>query len=325
MNIHPTLRALREDDAPLRDAQEAMARSIARWRERSEVAGVLAQLETFAAGAPMDECPALAALFQESDCAARELAFGFVAETVAALDKMPLGHVALRHFTDGVLSTLLLARLGNVTLTLVAVDGERQREKPAPVTVDFGPSEIWGRVLSGTARAELVERTSCDEKQAALDRRILPLRPGAVVFRDAERHALLLREVEGCLVSLRLQRRRPMAGATREYRLDDGRHVHQAAGNPRDSRLELMMALLGRMERTDAVPLLAELAREDGSAALRWQAVRECLALDTLTGFRTLCAIAASPRDALAPAAGTLRSRLVETYPQLAEIDPSPT
>ena len=321
MNIHPTLRALREDDAPLRHAQEVMARSLACWREQGEVAEVLAQMERFADGAAMDECAQLAALFHEGNCAAHELASGFAAEIVAALDKAPLGHVGLRHFTNGVLSTLLLARSGNVTLTLVAVGGEGMRAKPAPVTVDFGPSEVWGRVLCGSARAELIERTSCDDRRATLDRRILPLSAGSVVCRDAERHALLLQEVESCLVSLRLQRRRPMAGVTREYRLADGKLVHQAAGNPRDSRVELMMALLGRMGRTDAAPLLAELAQDEGSAALRWQAVRECLALDTLTGFRALSAVADSAGDELAPAAGALRSRLIRTYPQLAEIE----
>ena len=114
------------------------------------------------------------------------------------------------------------------------------------------------------------------------------------------------------------------AGVTREYRLADGRLVHQAAGNPRDSRIELMMALLGRMDRADAAPLLAGIAQEQGSDALRWQALREALALDTLAGFQALTAIARSDDDALAPAAGTLRSQLVETYPQLAGVEPCP-
>ena len=84
------------------------------------------------------------------------------------------------------------------------------------------------------------------------------------------------------------------------------------------------MALLGRMDRADAAPLLAGIAQEQGSDALRWQALREALALDTLAGFQALTAIARSDDDALAPAAGTLRSQLVETYPQLAGVEPCP-
>ncbi|MDG2005376.1 MAG: hypothetical protein P8J20_18800 [Novosphingobium sp.] len=129
-----------------------------------------------------------------------------------------------------------------------------------------------------------------------------------------------VRDVETCLVTLRLQRRLPDLGPTREYRLADGQLVHQAAGHVRDSRIEMTMALLGRMGREDAASLLAEVALEEGSAALRWQALRECLALDTLTGFTKLCAVVRSMDDELAPMAGALRSQLIEAHPQLAEI-----
>jgi hypothetical protein len=57
---------------------------------------------------------------------------------------------------------------------------------------------------------------------------------------------------------------------------------------------------------------------------LRWQALRECLALDTLAGFRALTAVATACDDPLAGAAGALRAQLVETYPQLGRIQPCP-
>ena len=135
---------------------------------------------------------------------------------------------------------------------------------------------------------------------------------------------MLLGDVSSCLVTLRLQRRRAEDGPTREYALADGRLLHLAASNPRDSRLELMMALAGRMERGDAAAPIAALARGEGSTALRWQALRECLALDTLTGFQTLTAIATSPGDPLAATAGALRAQLIETYPQLRQVDLCP-
>ena len=128
-----------------------------------------------------------------------------------------------------------------------------------------------------------------------------------------------LESVEGCIVSLRLQRRLPEAGPTREYALSDGVLVHQAAGTPQDSRTELMMALLGRMGRPDAAPVMAAIAREPGGMAVRWQALRECLSLDTAAGFAALCEVARGEEDELAPAAGALRSQLIESYPQLKE------
>ena len=109
-----------------------------------------------------------------------------------------------------------------------------------------------------------------------------------------------------------------------EYRLADGRLLHEAAGSPRDSRLELAAALLGRMGRDDAAPYLAAMAREAGSTSLRWHALRECLGLDTATGFEALCELAATQGDPLAAAAGALRAQLLEAHPNLAELANAP-
>jgi len=97
----------------------------------------------------------------------------------------------------------------------------------------------------------------------------------------------------------------------------EGRLVHQSAGTIGESAQELMLALLGRMKRADAVPLMARMSGEGGES-LRWQALRECLALDSGAGFRALCAIAADPGDVLAAPAGALRAQLLEAYSVLA-------
>lgn len=324
MILHPVLRALRADDAPQRQAQYRLIEAVAYWHTQPRMAAVVAAVEGFAKGAPLADCAALAALFREGGKEAGALADEFTALLCGLLRDEPLGHVPLRHFTDGTLSTLLLARAGNVTLTLVAMDGAGLAAKPAPVTADFGPSEMWEHVLAGHAEADLVRCHPIDATMAKLDVRSAMLSPGTVIYRDAEREALQLRRVDGALVSLRLQRRRDLAAVTREYRLADGALVHQAAANPRDSRIELMLALLGRMERRDAVPHMAAIARGDGTPALRWQALRECLALDSGAGFAMLTALARSDADPLAPAAGALRAQLVETWPQLAETEPCP-
>jgi hypothetical protein len=69
---------------------------------------------------------------------------------------------------------------------------------------------------------------------------------------------------------------------------------------------------------------MAELACGEASAALRWQALRECLALDTQTGFTALAVIAARTEDALSGPAGALRAQLIEAHPQLQEVEPCP-
>jgi hypothetical protein len=85
-----------------------------------------------------------------------------------------------------------------------------------------------------------------------------------------------------------------------------------------------MLAMLGRMGRKDAAPLIAEIAAGEGSPALRWQALRECLALDTQVGFAALSAVAGAAGDPLAANAGALRAQLIEAYPQLQEVEQCP-
>lgn len=83
----------------------------------------------------------------------------------------------------------------------------------------------------------------------------------------------------------------------------------------------MMLALLGRMERTDAAPEMAALAREKGRDALRWQALRESLALDTAEGFAALVDVSRDQNDPLCATADALRAQLVAQYPQLLELE----
>ncbi len=324
MIAHPELRALRRDDSPQCDAQDALQLAMDDWRAKPHIAALLAELKCFAAGAELSDCPGLAGLFTPGTGQAPILAKDFAATTCTALAAFPLGHVPLRHFTDGVTSTLLIAREGNVTLSLVSIDSEGMRHRPESASASFSPNHTWEYVLGGSAAVELVTCQPSGPRDATLTRRALDIGPGSIMHRDGQREARLLHRIDGALVSLRLQRRQNTAEVTREYDLASGALLHQAAGNPRDSRIELMLALLGRMGRSDAAPLMAELAQGEGSTALRWQALRECLALDTLAGFAALAAIAVTPEDALAGPAGALRAQLVEAHPQLQEVEPCP-
>lgn len=324
MILHPALRALREDDRPQRVAQAALLDAMQAWRAGADATAVLAGVEAFAQGGELDRQPALAALFHGACGEARRFALDFAAQAIAALRGAPLGHVPLRHFTDGTTSPLLLARTGGTALALIALDGSGLAGRPAARTADFAPTDTWEQVLAGEGEAERIVCARTGENEARLERHPVALGPGSISIRDGTREALQVRSVRGCLVTLRLQRRRSDAGPTREYDLASGRLVHQAAGSPRDSRIELAMALLGRMGRIDAAPLLARIACSPGSAALRWQALRECLALDTLAGFRALSALAQDEGDALSAAAGTLRAQLVKAHPQLEALSPCP-
>lgn len=329
--MQPTaeLRAMLADPAALRRAQDRHTAAFAAWQAHPAAAPVLTDFAAYGAGAPLAALPALAGLFAQS--ASADFIGALLAHMLPALAAAPMGQVPLRHAAARGHAALLLAREGDAALNLVAFDGAVLARAPRAPTVAFAPGEEWDAVVAGTGTARLIRRISgpsgtrlcCDDVELA---------PGTALGRDGEREALVVDVAlpgggrsgppQG-LVMLRLQRRAPGTIPTREYDLASGELVHQADATPRESRHNVAIALLGAMRRTAAAPTLAEIALEvERGEAVRWNALRECLGLDTAAGFRTLCTIARAPHDPLAHVAGALRAQLVEQHPVLAEIDP---
>ena len=139
---------------------------------------------------------------------------------------------------------------------------------------------------------------------------------GARMILAGHRQARILRHVHRPLVMLRLVRTAARPLPTRQFAISSGKLLHRAHGDRSESRQELMFALLGRMRRADAAPALAQ-ATLAGSPHLRWQALRECLALDSALGLVTLERMAADRADPLFGPASSLRAQLAEAYPQL--------
>lgn len=310
--------ALQADPGLQIAAQDGLLAALARWKAADEVAAVLTQFEKFSGGAALPDLPSLAALFGGEHA---EAARAFVAPLLAAwsqcLVKELFGVVPMRHHAGAHMATLMLAQAGGCMLNLVAIDGVKLAGSQLACSASFAPAEVWEVVLQGSGSGRLIERSG-----ATITTHPLTLAPGLALGREAERECLLIDGAAGALLMLRLQRRHHTTSPRREYALDDGRLLRQASATPAESRHEVAVALLGRMGRTDAGPLLAEIARDEGHGdSLRWQALRECLALDTRTGFWTLTAIARAGSDSLAVPAGALRAQLLESYPQLAEVE----
>jgi len=313
----PEIAALQADPGLQACAQTGLATALAAWQREDAAAAVLADFARYAAHEPLQALPALAALFGDSVDPASRLVAPLIAGFCNTLDRQPFGIVPLRHFTDGVTSSLLLAREGEALLTLVAIDGAGLAARPAPTAVCFGHAEEWEVVIAGVGHGRLVER-----RGEQIIAHPIALAPGLALGREAAREALIFDQIDGALLVLRLQRHEQSTLPKREFALSDGRLLRQASASNRESRLEMAVALLGRMGRADAAPQLAEIARDESHGdALRWQALRECLSLDTATGFWTLTAIARAGADPLAVPAGALRAQLLETYPQLAEVE----
>ena len=184
----------------------------------------------------------------------------------------------------------------------------------------FSDAERRDAVIAGCAEARLTSRGT----DGALAHEDAALATGSRLALDLSREALFVSRVERRLATLRLSRTAANPGPVREHDLASGELLYQAAGAIAHSRQELMIALLARMKRREAAPAIAAVAAGSGPDALRWEALREALALDTVRGFAALSELARSPGDPLAPPAAALRAQLVEAHPQLLALEDMP-
>ena len=324
MFIRPELRALWSKDAPQRDAQQALYRIHQAWRETGPGRQVETELERFHRGEALGKLPLLAAMFCPDRDDWRTVLDSLLHPLLGQIAAEPLSQSPLRHSATDVSATVVLARCMTSALSLQHVSGPGLSQRPAPTTASFIPAETWERVLCGSGQAMQVRLREAGSDRAELDCASMRLAAGDVSCRMGQAEALILLSAPTGLVRLCLQRRTSTSEPAREYRLADGQLVHQSAGTPRNSRLELTAAVLGRMKRRDAAPMLSALVEEEGSDSLRWQVLRECLALDTAVGFRTLCTVADRPGDPLCQPARALRTRLLDLHPELDGISPCP-
>ena len=317
MRIDPALAALTADPAPLFGAGEA-ARG---WSEHPAVAPVLEELADYGADTALADCRRLLRL-----SAGGEEAVQFARRAAEAatryLAAAPLAAWPWRHFSNGVLHSVTLAAAGEASLSLALIDGpawRAARDPQAPDLAAFQPGSLNAVVVGGAGRGRILCNRSHDPARARIEARPLALECGSAFAIAGEREALALDAIDGLLLTLRLYRRPVGDTPARQYDIASGVLVHQAASDRSDSQSELMMALLRAMGRSDAAPTLATLART-GTPPARWQALRECLALDTATGFAALLEVAGQVADPLCAPARKLVESLATQHPALARM-----
>ena len=294
-------------------AQRVMTRAATAWRECEDVAPVAKALRDYGEGSALEECAALFELMADP-AKAEAFASGFLTAMTAAMAEQPLGHPCFWHSIEGDFTAVHLLHSGQATVSLVVVEADAGSPKTPVVSASFTATERHEIVLAGKAEGEIYSL----ENQSNLRRN-----NGRKVFEKGQVLHLpawtvrVLQQVSAPLVSLRLSRRPQPMPVTKQVRLSDGAVLHEAAGEPVDTRHELMAALLGEMRHEEATPALAAFASRPGFSGARWEALRRTLALDTETGFRLLTRIADDPDDPLAADAYRLRGRLLESHPVL--------
>lgn len=320
MRIDSAIAELRRDPAPQLEAQAALEAARDAWRATPAIAVLFAELDRYGAGEGLGDCPRLeCALTDLRD--ARALVDPLVARLIAGLAAHPLGHSPLRHQYAPGLAVIQLALAGRAALSLLCYEA-RPPKYAAAASVCFAGGERHELCLAGAADARFFEVLREEPGRADLDCENRRLAAGdALVFAGA-RHTRIVDRPLGRLVLLRLSRTELAPPPAHEYRIVDGALVHRASGDRAESRDEMAAAVLGAMGRGDAAPVLARIALGSASDHLRWQAIRQALALDARAGFTALSSIARDPADSLAAPAGALRASLVERHLALAEWRP---
>ena len=285
------------------------------WREEAGMADAMAQFAQFGAGAALEQCPALEEIFLGQG-RAEAMTGSLIAHFCSAIAANPLGHPPFRNAFDGRTSTLLLAKSGRAQLLLQS----REPGQYSYACANFTDALRYDATLAGSANADIL-RIHGPREQVAFTAEPIALEQGVRLAFDCNTEILLTHTVERRLVTLRLLQTAENPQAGREYSRESGQLLHQSAGTLATSRREMMAALLGRMGRTEAAPVLADMALAEGDMSLRWQALRECLALDTAQGFAALLRMARDPRDPLSGNAAALHAQLCDQHPELRSLE----
>lgn len=308
MLVHPDVARLRKalPAQPLTDA------ALAAWRARADVTAVQAALARHDAGAGLAELPELARPLDEAE-AARALVEGFVTPLTAALRAEPLAQLPLGHSATPGMARLRLASHGRTALTLAAY---APRARAVPVSALFDDGAAHEIIVAGAGSA-LIHRL----ERGKLSSAEITLTPGTRLTRRSADDARQIIAVTQPLLVLQLTREAAAPAPSREVALADGRVMTTISGCKRTSQQVMALGVLGALGHAPAVPAMAEVARDQSAARdLRWEALRQCLAMDTAQGLAVLAALAGDADDPLHTPAAALQQQLLASRPELAAL-----
>lgn len=311
MQAHPALARLRSTPAP----QPRTDAALAAWRAAPEVAAILAALSDYGAGASLAALPDLARVVADHT-AAQALTDGLIAPLLAALRDEPLAQLPLGHSATPGLARLRLARAGRAALTLTAF---ARQAAVLPTSGLFEDGEAHEIVLAGAGRALCHQLTG-----GRLHSDRLVCTPGTRLARGGADETRQFVEVTRPLLVLQLTRTAENPAPSREMALADGALLKTISGCKQTSQQMMALGVLGALQHRPAAAVMAQLALDRGAARdLRWEALRQVLALDSARGMAVLARLTDGHGDELAAPAAALHRDLVAAHPQLVELEPA--
>lgn len=308
MQVHPDLARLRSDGA----RQSRCDAALAAWRASPDMLAVLAALARYDAGERLDDLPALTRITSDH-AAGRALVADFIGPLTAALRAEPLAQLALGHSAAPGMARLRLASHGRAGLTLVAF---ARREPAASPSVLFEDCAVHEVVVAGTARG-LQHRLD----HGRLITQELTFEPGVRITRDGPHTARQITTVTRPLLLLQLTCEAAQPAPSCEIALDDGRLLKAISGCKATSQQMMALGVLGALAHRPALDEMARLARDETAQRdLRWEALRQSLALDAVRGLALLTALAGDDGDILSAPAAALGRQLRASRPDLAAL-----
>ncbi|AOL94377.1 hypothetical protein [Porphyrobacter sp. LM 6] len=310
MQINPELVRLRSEPAP----QPATDAALARWRASPDVVAVSAALAQWQTGVPLAALPALARLVSDLS-AASCFAEAFIAPLLGALTDEPLAQLPLGFSAAPGMARLRLlghARAG-LSLTVLA-----PRPRSVPPAALFEDGEAHEIAIAGAGQV-LVHHLSAN----GLESHEIACVPGTKLARLGTRDARQIIAITRPLVLLQLTCEAARPEPSREIALADLRLLKTISGCKRTSQQMMALGVLGALGHRSALATMTGLA-EDPQATrdLRWEALRQTLALDASEGLALLTRLAERADDAIGAPAAALRRDLLATRPDLAALLP---
>lgn len=314
MHVHPEIAALRGDHAAWRRVQGGMEATLQEWHSLPRVAAIRRDLDAYAAGSDWGECLQLSALLRD-----HLQACGFVDEWsrrfIGALGAHTLGEIPFRYRSAGGLQTVQLIQSGGATLSVVAYEPVASPPDGSPNSAVFADRESREIVLSGVAKGAFYELSGPNQ---AVECASQNWRAGDQISLKNARFARQVESVQQTLVMLQLTRLPDRPGPSCEIRLDNGAALCSASGDKAASQRLMGLAVLGSLESRSAIPAMKRCSLDrDEEEAVRWEAVRQLLALDTQRGLAVLDELLTRTGDTLNGPAMALREQLKSAYSQL--------
>ena len=244
----------------------------------------------------------------------REWVAAIFAPLIDALAVDPLFDPPFKVSRDALRVSALVHESSAASLTATILSAEAMRATPLPATIVVPGRLSVMRVHRGGGatlrrwRADPIDGDfTLSKARPCVELPPVALDDGDVIMLDGRREAILITDATSDVVTLTATIRLGAAPVMREYARDDGRPLRAATLDEGAARSQMLLTLLRASGRRDAGGVF-DAATRDPAFFVRWDAMRQWLAIDVDAAAPRLAEMAATDpnADIRAAAAATL-------------------